>query len=153
MAIFSRFSSKEKSSKSKVFFCVCLFGKTECAHFLRQWCHTRWAIVGGWHSCWNNENVQKCVKTEICVCMPVFKLLLLVAAIVHVQDLTFVLVTVSNFTMKLFPSTPCKDTQFCYQKSQHSVLHLLREITLCFSELPYGWEKIDDPIYGTYYVE
>lgn len=21
------------------------------------------------------------------------------------------------------------------------------------SELPYGWEKIDDPIYGTYYVE
>lgn len=22
-----------------------------------------------------------------------------------------------------------------------------------FSELPYGWEKIDDPIYGSYYVE
>lgn len=22
-----------------------------------------------------------------------------------------------------------------------------------FSELPYGWEEIDDPQYGTYYVE
>lgn len=22
-----------------------------------------------------------------------------------------------------------------------------------FTELPYGWEKIDDPIYGSYYVE
>lgn len=22
-----------------------------------------------------------------------------------------------------------------------------------FAELPYGWEKIDDPIYGSYYVE
>uniref|UniRef100_A0A8C3HML9 Membrane associated guanylate kinase, WW and PDZ domain containing 2 n=1 Tax=Chrysemys picta bellii TaxID=8478 RepID=A0A8C3HML9_CHRPI len=42
---------------------------------------------------------------------------------------------------------------FHLNKSWHSVLYLLREITLCFSELPYGWEKIDDPIYGTYYVD
>lgn len=34
-----------------------------------------------------------------------------------------------------------------------SLTHLLKEVTLYFSELPYGWEKIDDPIYGTYYVE
>lgn len=33
------------------------------------------------------------------------------------------------------------------------VTYLLKEITFYFSELPYGWEKIDDPIYGTYYVE
>lgn len=50
----------------------------------------------------------KCVvlETAICVCMPIFKLLLLVAAMVCVQDLAFALVTVSNFTIKLFPSTP-----------------------------------------------
>lgn len=26
-------------------------------------------------------------------------------------------------------------------------------IKLYITELPYGWEKIDDPHYGTYYIE
>jgi len=26
-------------------------------------------------------------------------------------------------------------------------------VSFFLSELPYGWEKIDDPIYGSYYVE
>jgi len=46
--------------------------------------------------------------------MPVFMLLLLVAAVMCVQDLAFALVTVSNFTIKLlFPSKSSKDPQFC----------------------------------------
>lgn len=24
---------------------------------------------------------------------------------------------------------------------------------LCLTDLPYGWEKVDDPQYGTYYIE
>uniref|UniRef100_A0A8B9RUX0 Membrane associated guanylate kinase, WW and PDZ domain containing 2 n=1 Tax=Accipiter nisus TaxID=211598 RepID=A0A8B9RUX0_9AVES len=76
-ANFSRIPSKEKSSKSKVLFCVC--------------------------TCLGKQNALTSSGSDV------------------IQD--------------------------------HSVLHLLREITLCFSELPYGWEKIDDPIYGTYYVD
>jgi len=26
-------------------------------------------------------------------------------------------------------------------------------VSFLSTELPYGWEKIDDPIYGSYYVE
>lgn len=34
-------------------------------------------------------------------------------------------------------------------------VRLLNELLLVASlpELPYGWEKIDDPVYGSYYVE
>lgn len=35
-------------------------------------------------------------------------------------------------------------------------VHLLTELLISVfvpAELPYGWEKIDDPIYGSYYVE
>lgn len=43
----------------------------------------------------------------------------------------------------------------------HSVVELwgLQEsaplvlMSFCFSELPAGWEKIEDPVYGVYYVE
>ncbi len=26
-------------------------------------------------------------------------------------------------------------------------------VALCISELPPGWERIEDPVYGVYYVE
>lgn len=32
-------------------------------------------------------------------------------------------------------------------------LHLNTLLVPSSSELPYGWEEIDDPQYGTYYVE
>ena len=36
-----------------------------------------------------------------------------------------------------------------------SLNHLIELVLSLFvaAELPYGWEKIDDPIYGSYYVE
>lgn len=37
--------------------------------------------------------------------------------------------------------------------SSGSQLRLTPFILVFLSELPYGWEKIDDPIYGSYYVE
>lgn len=38
--------------------------------------------------------------------------------------------------------------------SLHLHLHVTQRRTLLlFAELPYGWEEIDDPQYGTYYVE
>lgn len=38
----------------------------------------------------------------------------------------------------------------------HTTMTTQSTITQCpvlFAELPYGWEEIDDPQYGTYYVE
>ena len=26
-------------------------------------------------------------------------------------------------------------------------------VLITFPELPYGWEKVNDPVYGTYYIE
>lgn len=35
----------------------------------------------------------------------------------------------------------------------HLTNKLLIIVFFFLPELPYGWEKIDDPIYGSYYVE
>lgn len=48
---------------------------------------------------------------------------------------------------------------------QHTHMYYNNIIILCrivydcmiflyfYSELPYGWEKVNDPVYGTYYIE
>lgn len=36
---------------------------------------------------------------------------------------------------------------------QHKLTSFPSSLVSFLSELPYGWEKIDDPIYGSYYVE
>lgn len=42
-----------------------------------------------------------------------------------------------------------------YDSLNKQTLHYCHLAAVCFlfAELPYGWEKIDDPIYGSYYVE
>ncbi|XP_075347252.1 membrane-associated guanylate kinase, WW and PDZ domain-containing protein 2 isoform X12 [Mycteria americana] len=46
---------------------------------------------------------------------------------------------------KAKPPEECKENEKSYDA--------FTEILTNFQKLPYGWEKIDDPIYGTYYVD
>ena len=44
----------------------------------------------------------------------------------------------------------CSENGEC---KDYSVPYLLKLLLLCIAELPYGWEKVNDPTYGTYFIE
>ncbi|XP_049570883.1 membrane-associated guanylate kinase, WW and PDZ domain-containing protein 2 isoform X2 [Orcinus orca] len=55
---------------------------------------------------------------------------------------------------KAKPPEECKENGQPRYGTQPLLLGLLRNFSYrALPELPYGWEKIDDPIYGTYYVD
>lgn len=49
--------------------------------------------------------------------------------------------------------TQVRRTKDMEPSTTEAVVCHLNLFSFVFPELPYGWEKIDDPIYGSYYVE
>ncbi len=72
--------------------------------------------------------------------------------------------THTHFNFKYFKTKLCKETgngnrtQTTLNTHATGINNICNEVPTIFffffsTELPYGWEKIDDPIYGSYYVE